>query len=607
MGVRYRNIFYSYSGVAWQIDIHDSTYSSSVNLFTSVDGFKLSYKQITERLDPIFASTVNIPIDIINSTIEGFLTDVMTAQEERISVKIYKNTVLYWVGILLPDMVTKEDVSYPYTSEITFTDGLGRLKDIDYNTGGTTPAIYTGRETVLEHLLKILSKTGISALYENYDNFLQTTVNWYDLRHAYLYFYCPLGFTKIDHGSFYRYDDEGTLEYMKTDKVLEYILRLFNARILMAEGRFHVIQPQEYSRSTTFSRVFTKLAYGGAAYIAKSFAVIQDSSKRKSGGTTGYFAPLRKILKTYKYSRTPYENNSMLPLPVPLYDDTPIALLSNLLAVDRIKFSGTIRTWYEATGGTVTMDLWAQFLLRVTATKLSDSSVVYLTSTNDVYSWSSTPASCAYKVGPYVGGSQWDEEFKIEFTLPILTGVEYSATFQFYFNGLFTGPGFPYTLQAGESWEHEIFDFKLIVDNSDGESLFTAVNTAVGGTPVASNLEIKLPDTLLGDGPLGVSLGRLTTSNLTAYADSTVWGIHNSLTKVKINQLSVDQNLLGQRLPTEKYQGAFVDHTISAVNSICWGSRILVPMSLIVFPVSDEVAGEWFNVMISVMGGAPTD
>jgi hypothetical protein len=611
MGVRYRNTFYSHSGVGWKIDIHDSTYSSLVNTFTSEDGFRLSYKQVTERLDPIFSSTVSIPIHVIDYTIEAFLVELMTAQEERFSVKIYKfstqtNTyLLEWAGVLLADMISKEDISYPFVIELTFTDGLGRLNDIDYNTGGSAPAKYNGKDTILTHLLRLLEKTGSASMFENYELFLQTTVAWYDVRHLFLYTFCPLAYTKIDNAVFYTYTEEGTLSYMKCNKVLEMILRLFNARIFISEGKWHVIQVQEYGRATSMSRVFTKIGtYGGSYSGANAYMkTTQSNAKRSVGGLTKYFAPLKKVLKTYKYKRSSYSNNSILPLPIPLYSSTAIALLSNVLSTDRIKFSGTIRTWYQATGGTITTDLWSQFYLRITATKLSDSTVIYLTNTDDVYKWHPTPASCVYKVGPYQGGSQWDEEFPIEFTLPILTGVEYSATFQFYYNGLYRGPGFAYTLQAGESWQHEIDDFKLVVDNSDGEALFTAENTSISGLPVSSNLELKMPDIVLGDGPLATSLGRLRTFGGLAEGDSTLWSINNSINKYKINQLSVNQNMMAQRIPVEKYQGTWIDSTITAYRGIVWGGKILVPLSLNINPVTDEASGEWFNAVVTVMGG----
>ncbi|MEI7725320.1 MAG: hypothetical protein WCK09_09465, partial [Bacteroidota bacterium] len=78
MAVRYRNSFYSIAGIQWQIDILDSTFSGSVTLFkTGSEGFSLTYKGITERLDPILSSALTLPCEVENTVFESFLIEIM--------------------------------------------------------------------------------------------------------------------------------------------------------------------------------------------------------------------------------------------------------------------------------------------------------------------------------------------------------------------------------------------------------------------------------------------------------------------------------------------------------------------------------------------------
>jgi hypothetical protein len=79
----------------------------------------------------------------------------------------------------LPDLAEQEDlpleVGYVFT--IKATDGLGRLKTIDYNNAG---APYGNSTPILEIILKCLNKlTEVSAEYGAKDDFLKTLVNWH--------------------------------------------------------------------------------------------------------------------------------------------------------------------------------------------------------------------------------------------------------------------------------------------------------------------------------------------------------------------------------------------------------------------------------------------
>jgi hypothetical protein len=205
---------------------------------------------------------------------------------------------------------------------------------------------------------------------------------------------------------------------------------------------------------------------------------------------------------------------------------------------------------------------------------------------------------------PYYAGANWNVNFTVNWSAPPLDD-EYSITFQFYKVGFYKSNGLPYDplFVPESSFGYEDIKFQIYSTfglneiGEDQEIKFTALNT---GT--ASKLEIELPDTEIGDMPVNVSqsVSKLMASSGGGYSNTASWAVHQITVSGKnINKLSVDQNLLGQRIPTERYTGTFINNTITASNSLVMGTKVMVPLTLKIDPVSDEVSGEWFNCIIS--------
>lgn len=604
MAVRYRNTFYSIDGIAWQVDIYDNTYSGIIStLTTDRKGFTLAYRGVTERLDPIMASTLTVPVLVTSQIIEAFINETMTAQEERFSAKVYKNGVLDWCGLLLPDQVQREDIAYPYYTDLTFTDGLARLRDIDYNDNEYPfPLYYTGAETIIQHLLKCLVKTGLSGMYGASETFLATVVNWYDAKHQYSSFYDPLVYTKLSHLAFWGCDSGGTINYMKADEVLRMILQTFNAQVKMSRGKFYIIQPQEYSRSSTYCREYTKTGTAITRYTA-NFRV--TPTVRKAGGIVKYYGPLRSVKKIYKVKISPTENGSII-VPQTRYTLT-VPFLNTIQADNILNFEGDIvENFYTTALGT--QQFYSVFVFKIVVTKLSTGQKLYLTNNGSTgeYRWSTSSGDWIAIATPLSELNQkvWNRTTSVYFSAPPIN-EEISGTFQFYYYNSYNSNGSAHTFEVGSAYGWYCQDFNLQPGTADQllmeDQIFTATNETTSGNPVNSSMEIKPPDTFIGDDPDTFHIGRLMVSDGFNWYDSTLWGIHNSTTRVMINQLSVNQNLSGQMVPTQKYNGTFITTVVDAISSIVWGSMVFVPILLTINPADDEVNGEWFNVIIPAL------
>lgn len=608
MGVRYRNSFYSLDNVNYQVDIYDSAYSSTVNLFnTDTAGFKLSYNGITERCDPVMASTLTIPCIVEDTAFETFINDIMTSQEERFTVVVYKGVNVYWRGVLLADQVQKEDISFPYSFNLTFTDGIARLRDIEYKNGGSS---YTGRETLLKHILNCLSHTGTGGLFLTSDTFLQTSINWYDVHHQFTATKCPMAYTDLNHAIFYEIAEDGTTTYKKCSDVLEMILRTFNARIFMANGYYNIVQVQDFPNAYTTYRKFKK----DGTYISSagsSFRVSQVSTTRKAGGVYKYFPPLYAVKKIYKTKITNAANNNFLP---PAYSYNPAVSFLNTIYIGSstnvtFKISGTISGIFSSTAILQPPALYAKYYIVVKKTKISDSSVEYLHGSNvganaGICSWSSSVDNFTVQTSSS-SGYFWQNNTDFSFTTPPITD-DCDITFQIVLMSLYKTNGSPYTM-TGDDW----FGFDCIgvkafssFDFATSQSIdieFSSYNMVTGGGYVASKAVLQVPETLIGDGPYNYSLGKLrTTSNLSTWYDSSLWGIRGATPSKKINQLSVENNLAGQRTPIENYQGGWINRAIGPDNVITWGVKAMVPATMAFNPAKDEVDGEFFNCVIPV-------
>lgn len=600
MGVKYRNTFYSQAGTVWTLDIGDTSYSSTVLLFkTDAEGFSLNYKGITERCDPILSSTCNVPFVVENSTMQAFITDVMTAQEERFTLQIYKDNTLYWSGVLLADQVQREDEYYPYVVDLTFTDGLGRLKDLEYTGDG-----YDGRVTLLQHVINCLNRTGVAALYGATDPYLTTAINWYDVRHVYSQSRCTLAYTNLNYAVFAEIDKDGNAEYKSCGDVLEMILRTFNARVQMTNGRWHITQIMDYNRTFFYTRTFDKSA-NYLSSLATNYKVTVAAGYRKTGGVFKYMQPFRLVKKKYKPRISSLETDSILPIQATY---TPAVDLLNIIPGDIIvHLDGKVRErfWLEDPidpdlGPPV--QLYSKWKLEFVLTGALDT--YYLTNKNNgIFEWSTSSADFVTLRGPILQSyTGWDNTWPFSISTPPAP-EECTGTFKFTLINLYNAGNNTVFTIGDNFYLAEYYNFTVLLDLTDEladctEIEFTAENTITGGGTVASTAKLELPETLIGDGPQVVHIGKLMSSNGSTYDESTAWGVHNSTSRANINQLAVNLILKGQRVPVERFSGGFISTTATALSGIVFDYKIYAPIQIKIDPVRDEIIGEWFNAII---------
>lgn len=107
-----------------------------------------------QEADPIRATSVDL---VLECQTDGEYVDLYSLDPRQYKVEIYRGTASkIWEGFIATELYSEPDIAPPYDVRVTATDGLGVLKEYQYETGW-------GGRTVREQLQQmLLSKTGLS-------------------------------------------------------------------------------------------------------------------------------------------------------------------------------------------------------------------------------------------------------------------------------------------------------------------------------------------------------------------------------------------------------------------------------------------------------------
>lgn len=318
MATRFEISFPSIRNAEFSVYIDDADYvGTAVEVDAASDGFTTDYDgSNTDILDPIKGSrtTFNIAVSEDNQTeLEDFAADLLSSAEGRFTMRIDHNTgfasdTLWWCGYVLADLSGFEDKYPPFGFRVVATDGLGRLKGIDYNDGATPPEPL-GNLSFLDHINNCLTSDGLADLYfSGSDIFIRTVVNWVDSTIGTpTAAKCPLKYSRGAGSVFAKRENNDGVEEWKFDtcyEVLEKILRDWQARIYFSDGSYRIEQVSERSLDTFFERRFDKTgAYlSGATVSSYDRPVAQTlTESRLSGGIFNYLPALKEVKVTYEH------------------------------------------------------------------------------------------------------------------------------------------------------------------------------------------------------------------------------------------------------------------------------------------------------------------
>ncbi len=604
--IRYRSEFYSDNGVFWRVNILDMahTYTTPTDFTCGSPFFSANYAGSKERFDPVVGSVCKVMALVEDSDFEAFITDIIGSAEQRFFCKIYKassgslaydqaNCTIWWMGVLLQDLGKFEDVYYPYEYEISFTDGLAALKDIDFvATNGT---LYSGRATFITLLIELLSQTGLMTLFASGDVFLKTSVHWYDVHQHFYANADPLAYANVAQETFYKFDND-TFTPSKCLDVLQMILSTWGARIMLSEGCFHIVQVNELINSTLITRSYNKsgtlLSYNASDdYLSTVFNIL-------AGGSTTFFPALKQVTKNYEYQQAAGGDN-LLPDPYPNASVTLLGLVAGG-ANYNLFFTGTIQQIFYFT------IMPPPFQMKYTLSLILDLGVgasprYYSLFNGDngqfAFQWvADDDHVCTFWSGMFTPALYIFQYLNINFmtlTVPITAGDSATGYFTFSQANAFYNQYYQVISISGATPVCYWLNFNLVELNSDlqptsGNVLFRAINSAI------ATETLEIPDTLIGDANSGADIGKIMTSDGSSWVNSSSWRIKNGTQNNLITQLMVNEVLKGQQTPCARVTHSIISKVYGAQRAFVFTTGKHAILSATFSANNDTWEGEWF-------------
>ena len=303
MAKRFFCPFFDERASRYDIEIWDSDFAGTALEFRAgPDGFSLRYALRSERTTVVSATECTITMQMQSVGHELLVSDLLSAPEGRFTVLITKGAspVLYWVGMVLPDIGSVNEEDYPIEFQVRATDGLGLLKNYKFK---DTAGAYTGKQRVIEHLAKALGKLPyVATHFGASDIFIRSAVDWWEETMANSAFGADaLNFAYLDHSAWVKYS-KGEEDYRTCYDVVNNILAPLGATITQADGAFWIEQPTYRAAATIVTRRYSK---SGGFLSSANYAGSNVLDRTASGallavGQYEFFPALAKATHVFK-------------------------------------------------------------------------------------------------------------------------------------------------------------------------------------------------------------------------------------------------------------------------------------------------------------------
>lgn len=292
----------------WQIQIHGLNGAGAEGTFTSgPGGFTLDYRGDGNGPDAIMLpSELRFSMLCEDASHADFIATLGSGPENRYMVKILRGESLYWAGMVISQGVRMNYDREPfYWTEIRATDGIGLLKDIDYEQ--ESGAMYTTFASFATHIKDCLLKIPhVAAVWENSSLFVRTLLNWKSAQHT-EGAEDVLLHTYINRRVWYDFDVKGNRKNTSCYDVLRNIVGTLQARLLVSEGSFLIEQVESRAVSGRATRVYNYgMGFVGTQADVPTVLACGVNPARTPGGFTEWLPGLKEV--KYIWQRRQQQN-----------------------------------------------------------------------------------------------------------------------------------------------------------------------------------------------------------------------------------------------------------------------------------------------------------
>ncbi len=269
--------FRSDRGTYYRITIIDTLSSTSTlydDVFANDDGFKLTYEtNDDDRFTGLIPSKVDLGFFIDENSGDGnpsnvisIINSISSSDYKRWQLKIENSTndstyYLFWVGNLLNDINSEEDISLPRQIKLTAICGLGALDNIPFDE--EIPYTFTASYTLYRYIYNSLA-TDINTTnnWDSTDVFIRTVVDWTPYPASRTSSRDPLNISKFRAAAYAPIDDNGVRRPKTAFKLLNDICKVVGARLFLSNGIWTFIQVNTYDEMQSSNQFFRDYVKG---------------------------------------------------------------------------------------------------------------------------------------------------------------------------------------------------------------------------------------------------------------------------------------------------------------------------------------------------------
>lgn len=254
-GDKYYGSFKDYFDRTVLITVQERGYSG-VSSEMKMAGGSIEYMgSDTNLYEPIISSMLTF--NVVSETDFQYI-DIYSADAKKFRVKVEIDSVMHWVGFIVPDLFNEPYVGAPYISSFVAVDGLKGLESETFDLSGVKShyEILSGAFLMVDPSLTFSDFTESVNIYE--ENHDQTTAD------------SPLTQTYVDTK---RYEDLTWYE------VIEDIIKLYGARLYQKSGQWWLSCVHEFKNESLITRAYTSEGTSEGTYNNELFIGYYQDNK----------------------------------------------------------------------------------------------------------------------------------------------------------------------------------------------------------------------------------------------------------------------------------------------------------------------------------------
>lgn len=620
MATRLRCQTQNYRGAAWNIYVDDSTYAGSVVDFDSgADLAEIDYQGENKgRFNRVLGSSCEFGIAIGETEsnyadLLAFIDDLKAAPEGQFTVKITRGTggseTLHWVGYVLPDISKLQDIAQIQEFRVSATDGLARLKGIEYKDDSGASDVPWGMRTVLAHIVDCLTQDPLAALYfTGSDVFLRTVVNWQEDGHGTpANAKCPTAYTRFSGEVFAERQNDASWKFQTCYEVLEWICREWAATLKFSDGCYRFEQINLRADETFVERRFSiagsLLSSTGAATYEEMINQTH-SGTRVTGGVYSWLPALKETRVTYNHHTY---KNYLAGLSYKWYKtsgDNSAVTFSNIgFDTDSyIRVSGVLKLKVTSTSPAPWRQVFAMYL-DVGSYRLKRHSQAvqpfYLIEYDTPAEWQISSVRADISTD-FIFNGTFEGQVPFSIWTPIVPSGQNSITIDFDIYGAFDAQE-DNVVTTISDWAFQ--QLTLTIVGLDTAANFEAARKYYALNATDGNSVVEEVDHIFGHAVKPWTPGKLQVSaNGSTWADSSAtWTVQGGTTEYEFGALAANEMMAGQTEPLMIYNGEVRGDKVFAHYRLTTGADDLAWLFISgQYRARDEaMTGTWWNCAIN--------